>query len=164
MCIRDRYRAARAGQRSLEGLLGEIDKMMDLAVKAHEQKRQRIAEMMSGPGFPLWQIGKIACDGKPYVELDQATYIIGLIGVNDAIQFLTGEQLHESADALRMAEKIVAHMFLRCKKLSVKHNMKPVSYTHLDVYKRQLFILGYNKRSTNLDFWLTLKLFIDSFS
>ena len=118
------YRAARAGQRSLEGLLGEIDKMMDLAVKAHEQKRQRIAEMMSGPGFPLWQIGKIACDGKPYVELDQATYIIGLIGVNDAIQFLTGEQLHESADALRMAEKIVAHMFLRCKKLSVKHNMK----------------------------------------
>jgi anaerobic ribonucleoside-triphosphate reductase len=118
------YRAARAGQRTYEGLVAEIDKMMDLAVKAHEQKRTRIAEMISAPGFPLWQIGKLACDGKPYVELDKATYIIGLIGVNDAVKFLTGQEFHESAAALRLGEKLVAHMFLRCKKLSVKHKMK----------------------------------------
>ncbi len=118
------YRAARAGARTYEGLVAEIDKMMDLAVKAHEQKRRRIAEMISGPGYPLWQIGKIACDGKPYVELDKATYIIGLIGVNDAVKFLIGKEFHESDEALRMGEQIVAHMFLRCKKLSVKHKMK----------------------------------------
>ncbi len=118
------YRASHAGQRTFEGLAGEVDKMMDLAVKAHEQKRARIAEMISGPGFPLWQIGKPACDGKPYVELDKATYIIGLIGVNDAVKFLTGKEFHESEEALRLGEKLVAHMFLRCKKLSVKHKMK----------------------------------------
>ena len=118
------YRAARAGQRTFDGLVAEIDKMMDLCVKAHEQKRARIAEMISGPGFPLWQIGKEACDGKPYVELDKATYIIGLIGVNDAVRFLMGKEFHESDEALRLGEKIVAHMFLRCKKLSVKHKMK----------------------------------------
>ena len=118
------YRATRAGQRTYDGLIAEIDKMMDLCVKAHEQKRRRIAEMLSGPGFPLWQIGKTACDGKPYVELEKATYIIGLIGVNDAVRFLTGQEFHESAAALRMGEQIVAHMFLRCKKLSVKHKMK----------------------------------------
>ena len=118
------YRAARAGQRTFDGLVGEIDKMMDLCVKAHEQKRRRIAEMISGPGFPLGQIGKTACDGKPYVELEKATYIIGLIGVNDAVKFLTGQEFHESEEALRLGERIVAHMFLRCKKLSVKHKMK----------------------------------------
>lgn len=118
------FRAARGGQRTYDGLLAEIDKMMDLAVKAHEQKRRRIAEMISGPGYPLWQIGKVACDGKPYVELDKATYIIGLIGVNDAVKFLIGQEFHEGAAALRMGEQIVAHMFLRCKKLSVKHKMK----------------------------------------
>ncbi|MDD2239238.1 MAG: anaerobic ribonucleoside-triphosphate reductase [Kiritimatiellae bacterium] len=118
------YRAARAGQRTYEGLVAEVDKMIDMAVKAHEQKRTRIAEMMSAPGFPLWQIGKTACDGKPYVELDKATYIIGLIGVNDAVKFLTGQEFHESAEALRLGEKLIAHMFLRCKKLSVKHKMK----------------------------------------
>ena len=118
------YRAARVGQRTYEGLVAEVDKMMDMAVKAHEQKRTRIAEMMSAPGFPLWQIGKMACDGKPYVELDKATYIIGLIGVNDAVKVLTGQEFHESAEALRLGEKLIAHMFLRCKKLSVKHKMK----------------------------------------
>ena len=118
------YRAARAGARTYDGLVAEIDKMMDLAVKAHEQKRRRIAEMISGPGYPLWQIGKIACDGKPYVELDKATYIIGLIGVNDAVKILVGKEFHESDEALRLGEQIVAHMFLRCKKLSVKHKMK----------------------------------------
>jgi anaerobic ribonucleoside-triphosphate reductase len=118
------YRATRAGQRTYDGLVAEIDKMMDLAVKAHEQKRARIAEMISGPGFPLWQIGKTACDGKPYVELDKATYIIGLIGVNDAVKFLIGLEFHEREEALRLGEKLVAHMFLRCKKLSVKHKMK----------------------------------------
>lgn len=118
------YRAARAGQRTYDGLVAEIDKMMDLCVKAHEQKRRRIAEMLGGPGYPLWQIGKTACDGKPYVELEKATYIIGLIGVNDAVKFLTGMEFHESAAALRLGEQIVAHMFLRCKKLSVKHKMK----------------------------------------
>lgn len=118
------YRAARAGQRTYDGLVAEVDRMMDLAVKAHEQKRARIAEMISAPGFPLWQIGKMACDGKPYVELDKATYIIGLIGVNDAVKFLIGQELHDSAEALRLGEKLIAHMFLRCKKLSVKHKMK----------------------------------------
>ncbi len=118
------YRAARAGQRTFDGLVAEIDKMMDLCVKAHEQKRARIAEMISGPGFPLWQIGKPACDGKPYVELEKATYIIGLSGVNDAVKFLMGKEFHESDEALRLGEKLVAHMFLRCKKLSVKHKMK----------------------------------------
>ena len=118
------YRAARGGQRTFEGLVGEVDKMMDLAVKAHEQKRNRIAEMIGGPGYPLWQIGKTACDGKPYVELDKATYIVGLIGVNDAVKFLTGVEFHESEEALRLGEKLVAHMFLRCKKLSLKHKMK----------------------------------------
>ena len=118
------YRASRAGMRTYDGLVAEIDKMMDLAVKAHEQKRTRIAEMISAPGFPLWQIGKMACDGKPYVELEKATYLIGPIGVNDAGRFLIGEEFHESEEALRLGEKLVAHMFLRCKKLSVKHKMK----------------------------------------
>lgn len=118
------YRAARNGHSTLDGLLEEIDKMMELAVKAHEQKRRRISEMLSGPGFPLWQIGKMANDGKPYVDLATATYIIGIIGVNDAVHFLTGKEFHESDAAMRLGEKIVAHMFLRAKKLSVKHQMK----------------------------------------
>jgi hypothetical protein len=50
---------------------------MELAVDAHLQKQAKTAEMMSSPGHPLWQIGKEACDGKPYVDLKTSTYILG---------------------------------------------------------------------------------------
>ncbi|MFH0881267.1 MAG: anaerobic ribonucleoside-triphosphate reductase [Lentisphaerota bacterium] len=118
------YRSARKNQKNLAGLLDEVDRTMDLVVEAHLQKRAKIAEMMSGPGYPLHQIGRASCDGKPYVDLEKSTYIIGLIGVNDAVKFLTGMEFHESEEAFELGLKIVAHMYARCKKLAAKHKMK----------------------------------------
>jgi ribonucleoside-triphosphate reductase len=118
------YRAARRGERNLEGLFEEIDRTMELVVQAHLQKRVKVEEMMSEAGRPLYQIGKVACDGRPYVELDKATYIIGLIGVNDAVKFLIGEELHESDKALNLGLEIVSHMYLRAKKLSKREKIK----------------------------------------
>jgi ribonucleoside-triphosphate reductase len=118
------FRAARQGAPGLDGLLQEIDRTMELAVEAHLQKRDTIAEMMSGPGRPLYQIGRAACDGRPYVELEKCTYIIGLIGVNDAVRFITGKELHEDPAAMDMGLRIVSHMYLKAKKYSKKHNMK----------------------------------------
>jgi anaerobic ribonucleoside-triphosphate reductase len=119
------FRASRRdGDDVMSGLLDELDRTMNLAAQAHQQKKTRIAEMMSGPGHTLWQIGQPSNDGKPYVDLDTCTYIIGLIGLNDAIQFLTGDQLHESEEALRLGLKIVAHMFLRTRQLSEQYGLK----------------------------------------
>ena len=118
------YLAARKGRKDLGGLLEEVDRLLNIAVQAHLQKKAKIAEMIDGPGRPLWQIGKTACDGKPYVELDKCTYILGLIGVNDAVQFLLGRQLHEDQQAMDMALKIVAHMFLRVREFTAKYGLK----------------------------------------
>lgn len=118
------YRGARKGGNILQNFFDEIDATMELAVQAHIQKKTKIAEMISGPGHPLWQIGKVSCDGKPYVDLETCTYILGLIGVNDAVQFLIGQQLHESDDAQKLGLKIVAHMFARTRKLSKKYHLK----------------------------------------
>ncbi len=118
------YRCAGNGKKNLDGLLQEIDDAMDICAEAHLQKRRVIREMMSERGRPLYQIGQPSCDGLPYVDLDKCTYIIGLIGINDAVHFLTGQELHESKAAQEMGLKIVAHMFLRAKKLSRKHNIK----------------------------------------
>jgi anaerobic ribonucleoside-triphosphate reductase len=118
------YTAARKGHKDLGGLLEEIDRLLNIAVQAHLQKKATIAEMISEPGRPLWQIGKPACDGKPYVELDKCTYIIGLIGVNDAVQFLVGRQLHEDPAAMDLALKVVAHMFLRVREFTEQYGLK----------------------------------------
>ena len=105
--------ASRKGQKNYDGICVEIDKAMELAVQAHLQKKKAIAEMMSAPGHPLWQIGREANDGRPYVDLEAATYIIGLIGVNDAVKFMTGQEMHESEEAFDLALKIVSHMYLK---------------------------------------------------
>jgi len=118
------YRAARRGKADLEGLYEEIDRTMELAVEAHLQKRKKIQEMMSGPGRPLWQIGRKACDGRPYVELDKCTYIIGLIGLNDAVKFLFGKELHEDERMLDVGLRIISHMYLKARRLSKKYGMK----------------------------------------
>lgn len=118
------FRASRGGKKSLAGLYEELDRTMELAVEAHLQKKAKIAEMMSEPGRPLYQIGRNACDGRPYVELDKCTYILGLIGVNDVVKFLTGEELHESENAMETGLRIVSHMYIKAKKLSKKHGIK----------------------------------------
>jgi len=118
------FRAARSGKKTFEGLCEEIDIGMEIAVQAHLQKRAKIEEMMSGPGRPLYQIGRAACDGRPYVDLDKATYIVGLIGVNDAIKFLCGSELHEGDEAMAMALRVVAYMYLKAKKMSKKYGIK----------------------------------------
>lgn len=118
------YRAARTGGDILKNFYAELDRTMELAVDAHLQKKTKAAEMISAPGHPLWQIGKVANDGKPYVDLDNCTYILGLIGVNDAVKFLIGQELHESKQAQRLGLKIVAHMYSKTKKLSKKYGLK----------------------------------------
>ncbi len=118
------YRAARAGKHNLAGLLEEIDKTMRIAIDAHLQKKKMIEVMMSSPGRPLWQIGKTACDGRPYVELDKATYILGLIGINDAVKFLLGKEIHEDQEAFSMALRITAHMYLQAKKYAEEYGLK----------------------------------------
>ena len=116
--------AYRAGRGNLQPLLAEIDKGIDLAVEAHIEKKRFITHLMSAPNMPLWEIGKKAKDGRPYVDLDKATFIIGLIGLNECVQYLSGEELHQSDEALRLGLKIVSHMHFRAKEVGKKLGLK----------------------------------------
>ena len=118
------YRSERKGKKTVEGLIDEALSMMDVAMEAHLQKRENTKRMTEGPGRPLWQIGKPSMDGAPYVSLDEATYIIGLIGLNDAIQYMVGKQLHEGEEAIEQGLRVIAAMFLKARKLAEKHRLK----------------------------------------
>lgn len=117
------YRAARKGNATIEGLLEEIDAAMDIAVKAHLQKKKFSESIMTNPTGPLWQLGKVANDGRPYVDLKDATYIIGIIGVNDAVKYLTGQELHESDEAINNGLRIVGHMYLKTKQFTKDYGL-----------------------------------------
>jgi anaerobic ribonucleoside-triphosphate reductase len=110
--------------KTLEGTLQEVDKVMDLALQAHLQKKEYIQKLLDTDGSPLRGPGKPSDDGKPYIELDKATYIIGTIGLNETVQVLTGKQLHESEEAYKMGLAIVAHMYRRTKEFKEKTGLK----------------------------------------
>jgi len=97
--------------KTIEGTLEEISKSMELALKAHEQKGAFIQKLLDTDGSPMRSLGKTSDDGTPYIDLDKSTYIIGNNGLNEAVQALTGQQLHESEEAFRVGVKIAAHMY-----------------------------------------------------
>jgi len=102
----------------------ELDKAIELCVKAHLDKRKFIRPLMLSPAMPLWQIGKPAEDGRPYVDLDEATYIVGVIGLNECLQSLYGRELHDGEEMVWNGLKIISHMYFAIKKHGKKHNLK----------------------------------------
>ncbi len=116
--------AYRAGRDRPERIFVEIDRAMRLALKAHQQKRRFIARMMSAPHMPLWEIGKTGLDGRPYLDLDDCTYIIGLIGLNECVQYLYGHELHENDGALKQGLKLISYMYFKAKEAEKKLGMR----------------------------------------
>ncbi len=116
--------AYRAGPGNMEAFRREVDRMIDLVIRAHRQKRRFIGSLMTGPSQPLWEIGKDGADGRPYVDLDKATYIVGLIGLNEALLYLTGRELHEDEQLVREGLHLVRHMQFRAKALGEEQGMR----------------------------------------
>ena len=65
-------------------------------------------------------------DGEPYLRVDRLTYLAGLLGLNEMVQYHTGEQLHESTRALKFGLKVVSPHDLVCEKLSKKYGINMV--------------------------------------
>jgi len=120
------YRAARQGKKTLEGFFEQLDATMDLAVQAHLEKKEFISRT-TGPGKIHHAVAKpTIIDGKPYIDLDKSTYIIGLIGLNDAAQFLIEKELHEMTpeETKKFGLRVVAHMNTRIKGYTQKYGLK----------------------------------------
>ncbi|RLG70610.1 MAG: anaerobic ribonucleoside-triphosphate reductase, partial [Candidatus Iainarchaeum archaeon] len=114
--------AAYRAKGDIDKCIEEINSTLDLVLKAHLQKKDFIAKLLK-PGMPLWQLGKIAKDGRPYLELDKATYIVGLLGLNECVKFLIGQELHESNEAYKLGLKIVSAMYLRIKQYEKEYGL-----------------------------------------
>ncbi|MEA2045368.1 MAG: anaerobic ribonucleoside-triphosphate reductase, partial [Euryarchaeota archaeon] len=61
--------------------------------------------------------------GTVAVDLDGLVYTIGVVGVNEMVQFHTGHQLHESKDAWKLAVRAMTEMELYTKELSARHGI-----------------------------------------
>ncbi len=119
-------RIAYKAEKDEQKLYSEIDKVLDQCVKAHQQKAVFIKNLLDmGKDGPLALLATSA-DGKPYVKFDRLTYLVGILGLNELVEYHVGKQLHESEEAYRFGLKIVAYMNIRLKKLSAATGMNMV--------------------------------------
>ncbi len=97
-----------------------------LAVKAHKEKRAFIERLLSsGEDGPL-SLLTMNRDGMPYLRMNRASHLVGMVGLNEMVQIHTGEEMHESKKALKFGLKIMAHMKLLADKMKRQENMRLV--------------------------------------
>lgn len=117
-------RAAYKANGSDEKLFKEIERLVDLAAKAHLQKKKFLETLLSlGEKGPL-AFFTAARDNQPYLRMDRLTYLIGVLGLNEMVQYHLGVQLHESEEAIKFGLKVISHIYLLCKQYSEKYGMK----------------------------------------
>jgi ribonucleoside-triphosphate reductase len=105
-------------------LFAKLTDVMELAAQAHLQKRVFIEKLLA-----LGETGPLAFltmkqDREAYLRLDKATYLLGMVGLNELVQLHCGKELHQSKSALKLGLRIISHMKLIADKLSQKHHLK----------------------------------------
>ncbi|QYZ78846.1 anaerobic ribonucleoside-triphosphate reductase [Methanofollis formosanus] len=120
-------RAAFKAEGEDERLFAELRALMDVAVEVFKVKRRwmetirtngRMPFAMQRPKDP--QTGE---RGAVAVDLESLVYTIGVVGVNEMVQYHTGHQIHESKAAFKMAVRAMTEMELYARTLSEKNGM-----------------------------------------
>jgi len=105
-------------------LFSLISDIMELSAQAHEQKRGFIERLLSyGDEGPL-SLMTMDYDGTSYLRMNRASYLIGMVGLNELVRIHTGAHLHESADARDLGLRIIRFMRETADELSSRRGMK----------------------------------------
>lgn len=87
-----------------------LDEQMDLAIRAHINKRTFIERLLAfGDTGPLAVLA-MKQDGRPYLQLENARYFIGLVGLNELVAIQCGQGLDDDARGMPLGLKIIGHM------------------------------------------------------
>jgi ribonucleoside-triphosphate reductase len=116
-------RVAFRAEHSDDKLFQEIAETLEMAARAHMQKKEFIETLLEkGPNGPLAMLA-MKRDGSPYLRMWRVSYLMGILGLNELVQYHTGKQLHESKEALKLGLKVISYMKLKCEELSKKYGM-----------------------------------------
>ncbi|MDQ1282822.1 MAG: hypothetical protein QG666_612, partial [Euryarchaeota archaeon] len=120
-------RAAYLARGDDELLFEYLRELMDTSVEIFKVKREWMNQIIKNHRMPFaTQQPKDPVTGEKgsvAVGLEGLVYTIGVVGVNEMVQFHTGKQMHESRDAWKLAVRAMTEMEIYAKKLSAQHDM-----------------------------------------
>jgi ribonucleoside-triphosphate reductase len=107
-----------------EALFSQLSEVMELAAKAHLQKKDFIEKLLShGDEGPL-SLLTMNCDGIPYLRMARASYLVGMVGLNELVRIQKGSPLHENKDARKFGLKVITRMKDIAVQLTKKYGMR----------------------------------------
>ncbi|MDO4988372.1 MAG: anaerobic ribonucleoside-triphosphate reductase [Synergistes sp.] len=117
-------RCAYRANEDREFLFEIIDAEMELAAKAHLQKHKFIKNIMDMKLKGSLAALCVSHDGEPYLRIDKASHLIGILGLNEAVQAMMGRQLHEDTEAAEFGKAVIEYMDKKCNQLSERLGFK----------------------------------------
>jgi anaerobic ribonucleoside-triphosphate reductase len=93
-----------------EKLFSLLKDIVALAMKVHIQKKDFIEKILSYEDEGPLALLAMNNDGFPFLRMNRAYYIIGLIGLNELAQIHQGSQLHQSGEALKFGLRVVKYL------------------------------------------------------
>ncbi|MCK8519911.1 anaerobic ribonucleoside-triphosphate reductase, partial [Methanoculleus sp. 7T] len=110
-----------------ERLFAELRALMDVAAEVFTIKRRWMETIRTNGRMPFaMQRPKDPNTGERgavAVDLDSLVYTIGVVGVNEMVQHHTGQQIHESKKAFKLAVRAMTEMELHAREISEKTGM-----------------------------------------
>ena len=117
-------RMAYKANRNDDLLYKEISASMELAVKAHMQKKEFLKHLLDLKNHGPLALLAMNLDGEPYYKIERSSYLIGMVGLNELVQYHFGQEIHESKEALMFGLKVIAFMKKEADRLSKEYNIK----------------------------------------
>ncbi len=109
-----------------EDVFDQLDYYMEMAIRAHLEKKAFIESILAlGKKGPL-AVLVMDHDGEPYLRMHKVSYLIGMLGLNELVQYVKGCELHESEEAFNFGLAVVKYMELKAQQLSEKTGLKVV--------------------------------------
>ncbi len=116
-------RIAYLAKRDDEKLFEILEQFLEIAASGHKEKRKFIEDLLrEGVNGPL-SLLSLSRDGEPYLRMRRVTHLIGMVGLNEMVQYHTGHEMHEDPEALKFGLKVISFMKLKCDNLSEKYDM-----------------------------------------
>ncbi|MCX8015090.1 MAG: anaerobic ribonucleoside-triphosphate reductase, partial [candidate division WOR-3 bacterium] len=117
-------RAAYIANYSNEKLEAEIKRQLNLAVKAHIEKKKYLEKLLSLKNHGPLALLTMDRDGESYLRMHRATFLIGLLGLNEMVEHHLGKELHEDEEAFKFGLRIIAFINQETKRLSREYGLR----------------------------------------
>jgi len=117
-------RAAYVANYSNEKLEAEIKRQLKFAIQAHIEKKKFLEKLLALKNQGPLALLTMNRDGETYLRMHRATYLIGILGLNEMVEYHLGKELHEDEETFKFGINTIAFINNETKRLSQEYGLR----------------------------------------